>query len=113
MEAVAGVAISAERMLAVNWDPLTKLVALGLPFQVTSDPDTKPVPFTVSTNAGPPGMALVGTNGWLTRGTGLAKPTPLDKKKYNIGAWNGPRRLGWESIEFCFLSRWPDFAVVQ
>jgi hypothetical protein len=42
---------------------LTNCVLRGLPFQFTTDPETKPVPFTVSVNPGAPGATLVGTNG--------------------------------------------------
>jgi len=37
--------------------------------------DTKPVPFTVSVKLDPPGVALVGTRGWLMRGTGFCAST--------------------------------------
>src|SRR5438552_6092145 len=36
IEAVLAVAMSDARMLAVNWEPLTKVVARGLPFLFTS-----------------------------------------------------------------------------
>jgi hypothetical protein len=62
-EAVLAVAMSEAGMLAVNCDPFTKLVVRGLPFQFTTEPDTKPVPFTVSVNPAPPGATASGTKG--------------------------------------------------
>jgi hypothetical protein len=62
-EAVLAIAMSEARMLAVNWEPLTKVVARALPFQFTTDPETKPVPFTVSVNPAPPGATASGTSG--------------------------------------------------
>ncbi len=50
---------------------LTKVVARALPFQFTTDPDMKPVPFTVSVNPAPPGATASGTSGWLISGTGF------------------------------------------
>jgi hypothetical protein len=51
---------------------LTKVVVRGLPFHFTIELGTKPVPFTVSLNPGPPGPTLTGTRGSSTKGTGLA-----------------------------------------
>ena len=62
-EAVLAIAMSEARMLAVNSEPLTKVVARGLPFQFTSAPETNPVPFTVRVNPGPPGAVAAGTSG--------------------------------------------------
>jgi hypothetical protein len=62
-EAVLAMAMSEARMLAVNWEPLTKVVASALPFQFTTDPETKPVPFTVRMKFGPPGAVASGTSG--------------------------------------------------
>jgi hypothetical protein len=58
-------------------------VARGLPFQFTTDLETKPVPFTVSVNAGPPGATASGTSGWLIRGTGLVFAIAEDAKPIN------------------------------
>ena len=68
---VRGNSISRAEMVAVSWLPLTKIVGRGLPFHLTTEPGTKPVPFTVSVKSGPPGATAVGTSGWLTNGTGL------------------------------------------
>ncbi len=57
--------------------PLTNVVARAPPFQFTTEPETKPVPFTVSVNEPLPGAALVGTSGWLIRGTGFAALVPV------------------------------------
>jgi hypothetical protein len=71
-EAVLAVPMSEERMLAVNCELLTNLVVRALPFQFTTDLDTKPVPFTVSVNPAPPGATASGTRGWLISGMGFA-----------------------------------------
>jgi hypothetical protein len=70
-ETVVAVAISDAGTTAVNWELLTNVVASTLPFQCTTDPGTKLVPLTVSVNCAPPGAALAGTSGQLTKGTGL------------------------------------------
>jgi len=49
--------------VAVNCELLTNWVWSGVPFQLTTDPETKPVPFTVSVIPGPPGAVLAGTSG--------------------------------------------------
>jgi hypothetical protein len=72
IEAVVAEAVSEAEMLAVTCDSLTSLVGRGLPFQFTTEPETKPVPLTVSVNPGPPGTVADGTNGALTKGTRLA-----------------------------------------
>jgi hypothetical protein len=72
IEPVLAVAMSKAVMTAVNCEPFTKVVVRALQFQFTTEPETKPVPFTVSVNPGPPGAAASGTSGWLTYGTGFA-----------------------------------------
>ena len=49
--------------IAANRELLTNVVPNAMPFQLTTAPETKPVPFTVILNVGPPGAALVGTSG--------------------------------------------------
>ena len=61
--AVPSVAMSEASMAAVNCELLTNVVARGLPFQLTTEPLTNPVPFTVSVNPGPPGAAAAGVRG--------------------------------------------------
>src|SRR5271157_44730 len=61
--AVLAAAISEARIFAVSCEPLTKVVVRALPFQFTTEPETKPVPFTVSVKATPPGAAVSGTSG--------------------------------------------------
>ena len=73
-EAVPAVAISETKMLAANCELLTNVVARALPFQLTTDPDTKLVPFTVRVNPAPPGATASGTSGWLISGTGFTVP---------------------------------------
>ena len=50
-------AIKLAATVAVNWVLLPKVVGCAAPFQSTMAPDTKPVPFTVSVNPGPPAVA--------------------------------------------------------
>jgi len=56
----ATVAISAAVMDAVNLVLFTKVVVRLLPFHLTTEPLTKPLPVTVSVNAGPPTTAFIG-----------------------------------------------------
>jgi len=55
---------------AVIFVALTKVVAAGAPLKLTTEADTKPVPFTVKVKAAPPLVALVGDNVVIV-GTGL------------------------------------------
>ncbi len=80
-EAVLAAEISEAGMAAVTFDLLTNVVGRALPFQSTTEPDTNPVPFTVSVKPAPPGATAVGLNGWLIKGTGfstVATPTRID-----------------------------------
>ena len=70
-DAVRAVAISAAGTVAFNCEALMNRVASALPFQFTTEPETKPVPFTVSVKGGPPGAVASGTKGWLIKGTGF------------------------------------------
>jgi hypothetical protein len=70
--AVLGFAKSEDRMLAVNRDLLTKVVVRAMPFQCTTEPETNPVPFTVSVTPALPGLMAPGTNGLLISGAGFA-----------------------------------------
>jgi hypothetical protein len=63
MEAVLAVAIFDAGTIAVNCELLTKVVVSAVPFQLIDEPETKPVPFTVSVKLAPPGEVAVGTNG--------------------------------------------------
>jgi hypothetical protein len=60
IEAVPGVAMRAAGTVAVSCFELTNVVASGLPFQFTVEPETKLLPFTVSVNCGPPAAMQVG-----------------------------------------------------
>jgi hypothetical protein len=53
-------AMSGAVIAAVSCVALTKVVVLAAPLKLTTELDTKPVPFTVSVNAAPPKVALVG-----------------------------------------------------
>src|SRR5258708_5273303 len=55
-----GEAIRLASISAVTWVELTNPVASVAPFHNTADPPTKPLPFTVSWNAGPPATDEVG-----------------------------------------------------
>jgi hypothetical protein len=70
-EAVLALAISVAKILAFNCERFTKVVVRGLPFHFTTEPEINPVPFTVSVKPTPPGVAVSGIKGWLTRGTGF------------------------------------------
>src|SRR6266581_1487866 len=77
-EAVLAMAMSEARMLAVNCEVETNVVARAPPFQFTEAPETNPVPFTVRVNPGPPGAVASGTRGWVISGTGFAVPVVAD-----------------------------------
>lgn len=57
---VPAVAISAAAIAAVNCVALTNVVVFAVPLKLTVEVDTKFVPFTVSVNAAPPAVALLG-----------------------------------------------------
>src|SRR6476469_8370236 len=59
-EALPAAAMSAAGIAAVSWVALTKVVVRFAPFQLTTEPFTKLLPFTVSVKAGPPAAALLG-----------------------------------------------------
>ena len=58
--AVPAVAISAAVIAAVTCVALMNVVVLAVPLNFTTEVDTNPVPLTVSVNAAPPAVALVG-----------------------------------------------------
>src|SRR5439155_13134505 len=69
--AVPAAAMSAAVIAAVSWMVLTKVVGRAAPFHCTVvEPFTNPVPVTVSVNAAPPTVALVGTSAVIV-GMGL------------------------------------------
>src|SRR5262249_29971491 len=72
--AVLGFMMSVVRMFAINRERLTNLVARALPFHLTCEPGTNPVPFTVSVNPAPPGCLAQGTRGPLITGTEFPVP---------------------------------------
>ena len=80
--AVPAVAMFAAGTEAVSCEALTKVVARLLPFQLTTEPDTKFDPFTVRVKAGPPAVAAVGESvviagvGFGGGGGGLEDPPP-------------------------------------
>lgn len=84
-EAVLAVAMFAAGTVALNREPLMNCVSSALPFQCTTEPETKPAPFMVSVNDGPPGAAASGTKGWLIKGTGFSTRTPLPVRGTTCG----------------------------
>lgn len=58
--AVPAVTMSAAVIAAVSCVALTNVVVLEAPLNLTTDPVTKPVPFTARVKAAPPAVALVG-----------------------------------------------------
>jgi hypothetical protein len=70
-DAVPTVAMSLAGTEAVTFVPLRYVVVSPVPFQFTIDPETKSVPVTVSVNAAPPAMAVVGESE-LAFGSGLS-----------------------------------------
>jgi hypothetical protein len=60
IDAVPGVAMSEAGTVAVSCFEETNVVASGLPFQLTVEPEMKLLPFTVSVNCGPPAAMQVG-----------------------------------------------------
>src|SRR5207247_1012075 len=70
-DAVPAVAMSPAVIAACNWVPLTNVVARAPPFQRTTDPLTKFVPFTVRVKAAAPAVALPGVSEPIV-GTGLS-----------------------------------------
>jgi hypothetical protein len=78
-------AIALAGIEAVSWVVLTNVVDTLLKWKLTCDPCTKPLPFTVRVNAGPPAVALVGrmfetangaTGGKIVSVTVLEVPPP-------------------------------------
>ena len=74
-EAVPTAAISEARIAAVNCVADPYVVVRFDPFQRTTEPFTKFVPFTVSVKAAPPAVAELGTNP-LVVGIGLVELPP-------------------------------------
>jgi len=60
IEAVPGVAMSEAGTVAVSFVEERNVVASGLPFQFTVEPETKLLPFTVNVNCGPPAAVQLG-----------------------------------------------------
>ena len=58
--ATPAVAIKLAGTMAVNCVELANVVTSGEPFHTTTAPETKPVPCTVSVNAGPPAVTPPG-----------------------------------------------------
>src|SRR5438552_2423368 len=69
-DAVPAVAMSPAVIAACNWVLLTNVVVRAAPFQRTTDPLTKFVPFTVSVKAAAPEVAVPGDSEPIV-GTGL------------------------------------------
>jgi len=61
--AVVAEEMSEAETVACNCLLETKVVERGLPFQLTTEVETNPFPFTVSVKSPPPGATLAGTSG--------------------------------------------------
>jgi hypothetical protein len=75
MFAVRGIAIRCALMAAVNCVELTNVVTRDSPFHSTTELDTKPLPFTVSVNAGPPVTAEIGLSEEIAGPAAIANGT--------------------------------------
>ena len=76
-----GCATSAAETAAVTCVPLAKVVASGAPFNDTTAPVRKPVPFTVNVNAGLPAIALDGDMLLITGvGAAIVKDSALETR---------------------------------
>ena len=71
-----GLATSPAPIAAVSCVELTNVVVRAALFQRTTDPDTKLVPLTVSVNADPPAVALLGTSE-VSVGRGFASSSAI------------------------------------
>jgi hypothetical protein len=69
-------ATSAVVIDAVSWFALLNTVVRGVPFQLTTDPETKLVPLTVSENPALPATAVLGLREVIV-GTGLLPPVSV------------------------------------
>jgi hypothetical protein len=69
-KAVVGTAIFEAGTVADSLLELMYVVASAVPFQLTTELGTNPVPFTVKLNCGEPGATVSGTSGTFTNGTG-------------------------------------------
>lgn len=77
------VLMSLAAMLAVSWVELTKVVGFELPLMRTSDPATKPVPFTVRVKAASPAVLLVGLMLEMT-GVGFCAALIVNVKAFDV-----------------------------
>src|SRR5208282_6165799 len=85
--AVAAAAALAAGTAAVNSELVTKVVVSGVPFQFTTAPEAKPVPYTVNVNAAEPGVFCSGASGALSSGTALcAGANDALRNRTNIAA---------------------------
>lgn len=60
MLATPAIAIRFAGTLAVTWPVFTTVVVSAVAFHCTTESEAKPLPFTVSVNAGPPAAVVVG-----------------------------------------------------
>jgi hypothetical protein len=75
---VTGDAIRLAGIMAVNWFPLTKVVANAEPFHCTLVPETNPAPFTVRLKAGPPAVAEEGLRDKMAEPPVIVNVTVVD-----------------------------------
>jgi hypothetical protein len=103
-EAVPAVAMSAAVIVAVNWVGETYVVVRPDPFQFTVEPETKPLPFTVSVNPAPPAVAEAGLRP-VVAGTGLLAVTGIISKASHA------RSTPEVGVEVPMVTAVPDIAV--
>ena len=82
--ALPAVAIRLALTEAVNWVALTNFEVSAVPFQLTVDPWTKPVPVTVRVNAAPPAAAAAGLSVVMVGGPLTGKVTAFDEAPSSI-----------------------------
>ena len=82
-DAVPGVAMRLAVTWAVNCVEFTKVVLSDVPFQSTTAPETKPMPFTVKVKATPPAAAVLGLREVMAGPGAMVKVTPLEATPFS------------------------------
>jgi len=90
-------AMSVARIDAVNCVALTNVVTLATLLKLTVDVETKPDPFTVNVNAGPPTIALAGESEVIA-GVGFAAPFTMVGSLKVLFAFPGAASPGSDTV---------------